>query len=78
MRALTAICVSLFLMTGCKSTPMLPLDATICDSPRPQICTMDYRPACGYKEKAAPETYSNLCSACADPVVVGATEGTCQ
>lgn len=50
---------------------------TICTDPRPQICTMDYRPVCGQKKDGSVKTYSNGCSSCSDPDVVGYRDGEC-
>lgn len=49
----------------------------ICEDPRPEVCTMDYRPVCGYAESGH-KTYSNACTACSDIAVVGYTDGECQ
>ena len=53
---------------------------TACTMPRPEACTMEYRPVCAVKDTAAgPETieYSNPCHACSDPAVTGYTPGAC-
>jgi hypothetical protein len=51
--------------------------ATVCVDPRPQICTMDYRPVCGTLKNGTVKTYSNGCGACADAGVVSWVEGAC-
>ena len=51
--------------------------ATVCVDPRPQICTMDYRPVCGKLKDGTVKTYSNGCSACADAGVVSWVDGAC-
>ena len=48
---------------------------TPCPEPRPQICTMDYRPVCATLQDGSVKTYSNGCSACTDPAVTGYQEG---
>jgi hypothetical protein len=48
-----------------------------CTEPRPQICTRDYRPACGVREDDSVDTYGNVCDACADERVVGHRPGEC-
>ena len=52
----------------------------VCPSPKPTgpvPCTMDYRPVCGTFADGGSSTFSNGCSACADPRVVSYSEGTC-
>ncbi len=51
---------------------------TICTEPRPEICTMDYRPVCAQHEDGTLKTYSNGCTACSDPAVIGHREGACE
>ena len=51
---------------------------TQCQDPRPEICTMDYRPVCGVSVSGQSTTYSNGCGACSHPDVVAYTEGECQ
>ncbi len=51
---------------------------TICQEPRPQICTMDYQPVCAQLEDGIFKTYSNACTACADTLVTGHSEGACE
>lgn len=51
--------------------------AGACQEPRPEICTMDYQPVCGYGDKHQ-KTYSNGCSACADASVLGWVQGACE
>jgi len=50
---------------------------TICTEPRPQICTMDYRPVCAQLSDGTFKTYSNGCTACSDPMVTEHREGAC-
>lgn len=51
--------------------------ATVCVDPRPQICTMDYRPVCGTLKNGTVKTYSNGCGACADASVTSWVENAC-
>lgn len=61
----------------------------ICASPRPQVCTREYRPVCGHIDNGlrcatepcnilSHKTYSNHCTACADARVIGAEQGSCE
>ena len=51
---------------------------TQCVEPRPQMCTMDYRPACATLNDGAERTYANGCSACSDVEVKSWIEGDCE
>lgn len=48
-----------------------------CADPRPQMCTRDYRPACGVLRDGSRKTFSNACSACADADVMSQAAGAC-
>ena len=61
--------------TGADAPPAA--NATVCEDPRPQICTMDYRPVCGTRKDGSVKTYSNGCGACADANVVSWIENAC-
>ena len=60
-----------------------------CTEPRPEICTMDYRPVCGLRDTGvrcvtAPcgsteeRTYSNDCNACSQADVLGFWPKACD
>ncbi|MDP1748106.1 MAG: hypothetical protein Q8L22_01510 [Reyranella sp.] len=67
-----------FLMTRAELAPeSLPVAGGLCADPRPQMCTRDYRPACGVRRDGSRKTYGNACSACADPDVVTQGAGAC-
>ena len=67
-----------FLMTRGELAPeSLPVAGGPCADPRPQMCTRDYRPACGLRRDGSRMTYGNACSACADPNVVTQGAGAC-
>lgn len=59
-----------------------------CKAPRPELCTQDFRPVCakvdtGVRCVTTPcpseenKTYSNVCTACADPKVYGFWKTAC-
>jgi len=50
---------------------------TNCLDPRPQICTMEYRPVCAKLSDNSHKTYASACSACADTKVVGHIPQAC-
>jgi hypothetical protein len=49
----------------------------MCTDPRPEICTQNYAPVCGVHEDGSRQTYSNGCTACSNPEVVGALPEPC-
>ena len=67
-----------FVMTKAELAPeSLPVAGGPCADPRPQMCTRDYRPACGLRRDGTRQTYGNACSACSDPDVVTQAAGAC-
>ena len=56
----------------------IPQGLSPCHDPRPEMCTMDYKPVCGQLENGQFRTYANACSACADAKVVGSRKGECK
>jgi tetratricopeptide (TPR) repeat protein len=68
----------LFMMTKAElADESLPVAGGPCADPRPQMCTRDYRPACGLRKDGSRKTYGNACSACADPDVTTQAAGAC-
>ncbi len=53
-------------------------ELTTCEDPRPQVCTLQYQPVCGFASAVELKTYSNACSACSDQVVTGHRPGACE
>ena len=49
----------------------------LCTDPRPEICTQNYAPVCGVHADGSRSTYSNGCTACSNPEVVGSLPGAC-
>ncbi len=64
------------LITGCSTGPETP-QITQCNSPRPQVCTMEYNPVCAQLGAGGQKTYSSPCNACADVTVTGFLGGAC-
>ena len=70
------------LLAGCATSAGDPAaavapSAQICKDPRPQVCTMDYRPVCANMEGGSLKTYANGCGACSVGRVIGWVEGAC-
>lgn len=69
------------LQNSCGHTPQedySDLKLIQCISPKPQICTREYRPVCGFEEDGNHQSYSNACTACASPDVISYYEGDCN
>src|SRR5262245_15964444 len=67
-----------FKMTGAElAEESLPVAGGRCADPRPQMCTREYRPACGLQRDGSRKTYGNACTACSDPEVVSQAAGAC-
>jgi alkaline phosphatase D len=49
-----------------------------CPEPRPEVCTQEYRPVCAVRQDGKYRTYSNGCTACTEPEVIGYREGECE
>lgn len=68
----------LFTLTNAElAEESMPVAGGACAEPRPQMCTRDYRPACGTRKDGGRKTYGNACSACADPEVMTQAAGAC-
>ena len=73
-----ALCAALTLLAGCAlNGGGQAAQPRLCEDPRPQVCTMDYRPVCANLSDGTRKTYSNGCGACADAAVVSWSEGEC-
>ncbi len=75
-------------ITGPSRDDVAMLDVR-CENPRPEVCTQDYVPVCGLVDTGIPcvtmpcptdewKTYSNACTACSIPTVVGYRAGECD
>jgi hypothetical protein len=53
------------------------LDLILCQEPRPQICTHEYRPVCATLKDGSRQTGATGCTSCSDNEVVGYRKGAC-
>ncbi|WP_317932216.1 hypothetical protein [Halioxenophilus sp. WMMB6] len=76
-----------FILTSCQSNTQslvvdaevtVTPDATVCNEPRPEICTREYRPVCAHLADGSTSQYPSGCTACADPMVDAWLPGECQ
>lgn len=68
----------LFFLTKAElAEESMPVAGGACADPRPQMCTQEYRPACGLRRDGSRKTYGNACGACADSEVVSQSAGAC-
>ncbi len=67
-----------FQMSNAELAPeSLPVAGGTCADPRPQMCTRDFRPACGLRRDGSRKNYGNACTACADEDVISQSAGAC-
>ena len=85
---ITVVSLVCFACSTPQARPVNPLTVE-CTDPRPQICTMDFTPVCATKDNRVrcvttpcqsteTKTYSNGCSACANPAVMSYIPGECM
>lgn len=80
MRTVWAVIAVLAL--GACATPPVQQPATSspltqCSEPRPQVCTMEYAPACARLISGGNREYASACNACADDAVAAYRPGPC-
>jgi len=51
---------------------------TVCNEPRPQICTREYNPVCATYKGGSKKTSATGCTACSDPEVIGYVMAACK
>ncbi len=49
----------------------------ICQEPRPQVCTLEYRVVCATLIDGSNKEYSNGCTACSDSNAISWIDGNC-
>ena len=45
------------------------IDVILCEEPRPQVCTREYRPVCATFQDGSSKTYATGCTSCSDSLV---------
>ena len=75
---LILILFSTISFTSCDTKSDKEILDIMCSEPRPEVCTREYDPVCGYKSDRESKTYSNGCSACAEKEIIGFTNGECD
>jgi PBP1b-binding outer membrane lipoprotein LpoB len=78
IKQLAVLTALILLLSGCASQTVNPDDMTLCTNPRPEVCTMEYNPVCGFMQNNDFRTYASPCTACSDSAVVGYTMGDCE
>ncbi len=53
------------------------LDLILCEEPRSQVCTREYKPVCATSQNGNSQTGSTACTACSDLSVKGYKMGEC-
>ena len=71
---ITMLCLSACTGTTSKTQ----INPVKCENPRPQICTMIYKPVCGISKSGAKKTYASACTACSDENVVAFEKEECR
>ena len=64
--------------TGCDTNKDNEALDTMCSDPRPEVCTREYDPVCGYWLDGTFKTYSNGCTACTDKEIIGYKKDECD
>ena len=77
----TLILLAATILLGACSNNSVPDSAasmgTQCADPRPQVCTMEYNPACATLVAGGTKEYASGCNACADDAVSSYVPGSC-
>ena len=77
MRMPSALACTLLLAACASQEPVDTGALTQCAEPRPQVCTMEYAPACATLIAGGQKEYASGCNACADDAVAGYVPGSC-
>ncbi len=80
--AIAVLAAAVLTLTACTSSSSPQINPgteglTLCQEPRPEVCTMEYRVVCAQLQDGSFKEYSNACSSCSDANVVGYRDGSC-
>lgn len=75
---LTFILIAVIFLSSCDTKLRNGDVETVCSEPRPEVCTQEYVPVCGFRSDGASKTYSNKCTACAEEEIIGYKNGECS
>ena len=81
IKTFAALLLATGLMAACTSpntNTKSDIVQTPCEDPRPQICTMEYRPVCATLDSGELKTFGSGCSACGDALVQQHRPGACE
>ena len=78
MRGVWSLFALGLVLSGCGINQHPPTSmVTLCEVPRPQVCTMEYAPVCANLLVGIIKEYSSGCNACADDAVANYLPGPC-
>jgi hypothetical protein len=77
MRIPGALACTLVLAACASPEPADTAALNRCTEPRPQVCTMEYAPACATLIAGGQKEYASGCNACADDAVASYEPGPC-
>ena len=78
MRIPSVLAVTLVVAACAGQEPADTSAGVQCSEPRPQVCTMEYAPACATLIAGGRKEYSSGCNACADDSVASYVPGPCD
>ena len=77
MRGLLLVSTAIGVLSACAMQEPAPSLVTQCETPRPQVCTMEYAPVCGQLSGGGSKEFASGCNACGNENVEGYLPGPC-
>ncbi len=81
LKGLFVILSVVFLPLSCMNPSYektLDIKLVQCATPKPNVCTREYQPVCGFESDGNHKTFGNACEACANTQVTNYYSGACQ